>query len=249
MASIKDLLSANKVKSVKKAIQEKSTSTTKEVLFSSTSENILEKEKSSFSKSTHIDSSAKKVSYQEEPEFHCDLYKDRIAPSINFQRELFTNFLPERFLIDSGTKSQINQIAENSDCISKNYDRKAAQKIRYSGKYKEHMKSIVKMYDSIFENEHNELSTALEDEFLVKATIEDDSGKGKTRVISFWEKKDDEHLLHMLFIDFYHLFLPSNHAGYDSDKQRRATYKMYANNPTCISKWLTTEKIKWLENN
>lgn len=67
MASIKELLSANKVKSVKKAIQEKSTSTTKEVPFSSTSENILEKEKSSFSKSTHIDSSAKKVSYCQVP--------------------------------------------------------------------------------------------------------------------------------------------------------------------------------------
>lgn len=248
MASIKDLLSANKVQSVRKAINYGSTSKTNEVLSSSTSEKVLENEASSVSKTTHTELSTKKVSYQEEPELHCDLYKNKIVPSINFKEELFTNFLPERILIDNDTKNQINRIAENSECISKNYDRKVAQKIRYSGKYRDHMKKVLEKYDSLFENENGELTMALENEFIVKATVESTNEKGKIRVLSFWEKKENKHFFHMLFIDFYHLFLPSSHAGYDSEKQRQTTYKMYENNTTCISSWLTAEKIKWLEN-
>lgn len=248
MVSIKDLLSANKVQSVKKAINIEGTSTTKEVLFSSTSEKALEKEGSSFSKVTQTKSSTKKVSYQEEPEFYCDLYKNKIAPSINLKEELFTNFLPEKILIDVDTKKRISRIAESSDSISKNYDRKTAPKIIFSGKYRGHMENIMRNYDVIFGNKQNELTKALENEFIVKSTVEDSLGKGNTRVISFWEKKDNKHYFHMLFIDFYHLFLPSNHAGYDSERQRHHTYNMYKNNHTCISKLLTIEKIKWVKN-
>lgn len=248
MVSIKDLLSVDKVQAVKKTIGHKETSATKKALFSSTSENTLKKETSLVSKSAHAELATKKVSYQEEPTFYCDLYKNKLAPSIAIKKELFTTFLPEKYLIHPTIISHINRITESSDCISRNYDRKPAERIRYRGRYKDHMKNILEAYDIIFESKNSELVSALENEFIVKATVANANEKGKTRVISLWEKKDNKHFFHMLFIDFYHLFLPSNHAGYTSEKQRQSAYRAYKSNSTCIMKYLTTERIKWLKN-
>lgn len=222
--------------SVQKKILTQGSSINKDVLSSSSNKKVLESK-----------SALKQAVYQPEPVIKCMLYMDKVFDSINLKNEKFINFLPEKLLIDEETSDQLKFIANNHTCIYQNYDRHEAPSVRYHGDYKEHILNILKEYEQIFGCDSNELEDALKEGRIRKSVVPNGISKGKIRVISLYEKNIEENqsYFHLLFIDFYHLFIPSGHAGLDAKTNSSRTYNSYSSNKTHLHEIFKKEKFIW----
>lgn len=191
------------------------------------------------------DASVKEVIHQQEPEIICKLFKENLYESFSIENDRFTNFLPEKYLITENTLEQITSICTSKSCLCINYDNKEAPPVTYSGRHKERIKSILSYFQTHSNCEENELIEAFYDARIRKSTISNGSGKGNLRLISLYQKKDNQTFFYFLFADIHHLFVPSKHLGYDSDKQINSTFNNHKNNPTSISKLICKEDFKW----
>ncbi|MGX7393969.1 hypothetical protein [Carnobacterium mobile] len=222
--------------SIHKKVLTESASANKEVLSSSSSKKVLDT-KPNYSAAIQ----------QPEPTIKCRLFKDKVFDSIDIPNEEFINFLPEKLLIDDDTITQLNIIAEDESCLHKNYDRREAPPVGYYGLHKNHILNIIRAYENKFNCSSKELENALLEGRIRKSTLPSGTSKGKTRVISLYEKdiEENQSYFNLLFIDLYHLFVPSGHAGLDSVTSLKRTYNDYKRNPTHIHEILKKEKFTW----
>lgn len=191
------------------------------------------------------DSSVKEVIHQPEPEIICKLFKEDLFESFSVDNDKFTNFLPEKYLITEELSNQISSICTIKNCLCTNYDNKEAPPVTYSGNHKERIKRILTYFENHSNCDTGEIVQAFHDARIRKSTINSSTGKGNLRLISLYEKKDGQTFFFFLFADVYHLFVPSRHLGYSSDRQIESTYNSYRNNRTSISDLISKDDFLW----
>lgn len=191
------------------------------------------------------DSSVNEVIHQPEPEIICKLFKDNLFESFSIDSDKFTNFLPEKYLITEELTNQISSICTIKNCLCTNYDNKEAPPVTYSGNHKDRIKSILTYFENHSNCETGEIIQAFHDARIRKSTINNNTGKGNLRLISLYEKKDGQTFFFFLFADVYHLFVPSRHLGYSSDRQIESTFNSYRNNTTSISDLISKDDFCW----
>lgn len=160
------------------------------------------------------------------------LYNDQFFSSINDSQISFTNFLQEDLLIDETLQSSLEIIFKNSEYIYKE-----SKFIRYPGSNSERIQKIINLYSDSFEESKEQLENHLLDGRIYKTAFSlDKNERGKIRIISVGhlDDKNENYIYELLFIDLYHLFIPSSHKGYTSQKQLERTYNDYRTGTTHI---------------
>lgn len=160
------------------------------------------------------------------------LYNNQFFCSINDSRLMFTNFLQEDLLIDDTLKNSLNIIFKDSECIFRKL-----KSVEYSGKNSERIRYILNLYSVNFKESKEKLEQHLQEGQIYKTAFSlDKNEQGKIRIISVvhLDDKNENYILELLFIDLYHLFIPSSHKGYTSQKQLERTYNDYKTGTTHI---------------
>ncbi|MFC0232766.1 hypothetical protein ACFFIF_02035 [Vagococcus entomophilus] len=169
----------------------------------------------------------------------CQLYKNEVFRSKKMNHLKFTNFLPENYMITPDLREAINLITENEKFLCENWDRHDLPAVQVSGKYKERIKEIIREYDE-------DLVDALFEGRIRKSTVSTEHQKGKVRLISLYTKEKNKTIISLIFIDFYHLFIPSGNLGKPSERVMEENYNNQKNNDVCFSKYVKKESFKWL---
>lgn len=202
----------------------------KKVLFNKTEtineNNFKEALKGSDTAKNIMKSNLSKVLEQAEPTIHYRFYKNSVCQCLDIPEELFINFLPEKMLFDSYITLGLQRIKDTPSLIARTEDNQDAPAVRYSGRYKEHIGAIISEYDSVYKC-GGELTDNLKSGFIRKSKIKGPLGNnGSFRLISVYEKDIESNTTYfnLLFIDFYHLFIPSDHEGRSAEEIRRSVY-------------------------
>ena len=164
------------------------------------------------------------VDIPDNPIFECSYWKGALCCSKKIDSEYFTNYVATEFneresYIDDGIK----EIETNIDCILKTEDRNFPSNVNFNnnGKFDKHIKTILNEY--LGEDCTNYLGR------IRKTTIKGPLGdKGQLRLISIYTKDVETGISHLdlLFIDFYHLFIPSTHNGVPAEEvMKKKLYK------------------------
>ena len=167
-----------------------------------------------------------KVLEQAEPTIHYRFYKNSVCQCLDIPEELFINFLPEKILFDSYITLGLEKIKDNPSLIARTEDNQDAPAVRYSGRYREHIGAIISEYDRIYGCE-GKLTEALENGFIRKSKVKGLlENNGCFRLVSKYSKDISSGTTYfdLLFIDFYHLFVPSQHKVQSADQVREKTY-------------------------
>lgn len=192
---------------------DKEKSTSSDVLFSNTNKQVLTGEKKKVS--TTGSTSMSKVVSRREPTINYRLYKNKVFDSINIEEEYFTNFLPDFESFDGYIKFGLDKLKSTPQLLSHTESRNNADSIRMTGEFKSRTEKIISYYDILNEDD-GDLIELLHDGFIRKSKIETPLGdSGALRLISVYSKdiEEDTTYFDLLFIDFYHLFIPSRHKG------------------------------------
>lgn len=171
-------------------------------------------------------SSLPKVLEQPEPTINYRFLNNQVCQCLNIPEEFFINFLPERMYLDSYIDLGLKKIKDNPSLIARTEDNQDAPAVRYSGRYREHIGAIISEYDRIYGCE-GKLTEALENGFIRKSKIKGLlENNGCFRLVSKYSKDISSGTTYfdLLFIDFYHLFVPSQHKGQSADQVRKKTY-------------------------
>lgn len=163
---------------------------------------------------------------QPEPKINYRFLNNQVCQCVDIPEEFFTNFLPERMYLDSYINLGLKKIQDNPSLIARTEGRQDAPAVRYSGPYKEHIGAIISEYDSVYKC-GGDLTDKLRSGFIRKSKIKDPLGNnGPFRLLSVYEKDIESNTTYfnLLFIDFYHLFIPSDHEGKPAEDVRRSEY-------------------------
>lgn len=164
------------------------------------------------------------------------LYNNQFFDSINNSQLMFTNFLQDSFLVNENLKESLDNIFKNSEYIFRE-----SKLVKYSGKNKVRIKNIINLYSVVFDESKEILEKHLQDGQIYKTAFSlNKNEKGKIRIVSVvhLDDKTENYLFKLLFIDLYHLFIPSSHNGYSSDKQLKKTYNDYKTGTTHIKDYV-----------
>ena len=178
-------------------------------------------------KITDSENSLRKVSSYPEPKINYRFYNEKVCECLDIPEEYFTNLLPDKWCLDGYIEMGINSLEENPQLIAESKNRDKASCVNCTGTYKEHIKAIMAKYDDLHQS-NGKLISLLEDGFIRKSGIQTPLGdNGSMRLISLYRKDIETGMTYfeLLFIDFYHLFIPSKHNGKDPDYVRKDTYK------------------------
>ena len=202
----------------------------KKVLFNKTEtkseNNFKEALRGSDTAKNIMKSSLPKVLEQPEPTINYRFLNNQVCQCLNIPEEFFINFLPERMYLDSYIDLGLKKMQKNPSLIAVTEDRQDAPAVKYSGPYKEHIGAVISKYDSIYGCSGN-LMTALSEGRIRKSKIKGLlENNGCFRLISEYSKDISTGTTYfdLLFIDFYHLFIPSKHRGKSADEVRKKTY-------------------------
>lgn len=193
-----------------------------DVLFSDKNKVVLKGEKPFSDTKTTMS----KVVSQEEPVINYRLYKNEIFNSINLEEEYFTNFLPSFEVLDGYIEVGLDKLKNKPGLLSHTEKRNNADSVRVSGEFKDRIESIVLHYD-VLNSDDGKLVEALHDGFIRKSKIETPLGdSGALRLISLYSKDitSDKTYFDLLFIDFYHLFIPSPYKGVPAKIHAKSVY-------------------------
>lgn len=202
---------------------EKSTSK-KDVLFSNVNNEVLKG--ASVTNDSIQKTTMSKALSQEEPDIKYRFYKDTVFESVNIEQHYFTNFLPDFDAFDGYIDEGINKLKVSPSLLSKTEKRENAEEVKLAGKFINRIEAIIAEYDSL-NNDEGHLIELLKDGFIRKSKIETPLGdSGALRLISVYSKDIDSQKTYfdLLFIDFYHLFIPSKHGGLSAEECAKKVY-------------------------
>lgn len=192
------------------------------VLSSSTNQKVLDtKRKSKFTKG-----SISEVISQAEPEINYRFYKGKVFETIDLKDEFFINHLPPFERFDGYISTGLAKLKITPQLLSHTEKREAATDVKLTGEFKSHIENIIAHYDNL-NSDNGELSRLLKDGFIRKSKIETPLGdSGALRLISVYSKDIENQTTYfdLLFIDFYHLFIPSKHKGISAKNHSREVY-------------------------
>lgn len=180
-----------------------------------------------------------KMGYQvdipDNPIFECSFWNDSACSSKKIESEFFTNYLAEFYELDGYIENGLKKIRLNIDCISKTEDRKFPSVVRFNdkGNFSNHIKNILNDY--LGEDCNNYYGR------IVKTTLKTPLGhNGQMRLISVYSKDatTGKSYLGLLFIDFYHLFIPSSHNGVTAQEMQKRNYLKNKKYTKCMSSYL-----------
>lgn len=204
-------------------LSSKSTST-KEVLFDSdTTSKILKDSQTSILDSSSVST----VVHQDEPELRYRLFKNRLFTCTNIENEYFTNFLPSEFYeIEPYIQEGLDSLQKDPTLLSMSKRKVPANQVHCGGEFKDHIKNIIEFYDRDYDC-NGQLLNSLIDGFVRKSKIESPLGdSGALRLISLYSKdlQTGNTYMDLIFIDFYHLFIPSKHKQKNAHVTRKEIY-------------------------
>lgn len=214
----------------------KKSTPTQEVLFNSDTTNKALKE----SQSTNIldTSSVSRIVHQDEPNIQYRLFRNKLFKCFNIEDELFTNLLPSEFYeIESYIEEGLKALQNTPSLISMSKQKVPASQVYYRGEFKEHIKNIVGFYDKDYDCD-GQLVDSLLDGFIWKSKIESPLGdSGALRLISLYSKdlETGSNYMDLLFVDFYHLFIPSRHKQKSANVTRQNIYLQKRNRNAQVS--------------
>ena len=140
---------------------------------------------------------------------------------------MFTNLLPSEFYeLEPYIQEGLNSLQKDPTLLSMSKRKVPADQVRYSGEFKDHIKNIMDFYDKDFDC-NGKLLNSLTDGFIRKSKIESPLGDSSAlRLISLYSKDLETGTTYMdlLFIDFYHLFIPSKHKQKSAHAIRQEIY-------------------------
>lgn len=152
-------------------------------------------------------------------------YLDCAGDSINLPDIHFSNMLPsmEQRALDSYIEMAFEKIESNPTVLLS-----SNSPIRYSGKHKDRIKSILLEY---LDEENFDFCC----DYFRKSDIVTDillGNRGAFRVISLYlvepkthkHQKHSKHYLKVVLLDPYHLFIPSRHKNLTSEQYKHQTY-------------------------
>lgn len=209
----------------RKALRPSSKSTsTKEVLFDSgTTSKILNDSQTSILDSSSVST----VVHQDEPELKYRLFKNRLFTCTNIENEYFTNFLPSEFYeIEPYIQEGLELLQKDPTLLSMSKRKVPANQVHCGGEFKDHIKNIMEFYDKDYDC-NGQLLNGLIDGFVRKSKIESPLGDSSSlRLISLYSKdlKTGNTYMDLIFIDFYHLFIPSKHKQKSAHVIRQEIY-------------------------
>lgn len=165
----------------------------------------------------------------EEPTVKVEWHRDFSVKSKHLPSYKFTNFID--VFSEPNTEFAISKMNEDLNCI-----KKRVSSVDITSQNRDRLLGIINNY-------LDGPSYNFEDDFK-KTTLPDMLGaEGSFRVVSLFYKdmKTKEHFLYILFVDPYHLFIPSKHKKKTADEMLADTYAKYNSNLNCISKLIKVE--------
>lgn len=171
------------------------------------------------------------VDIPDNPRFECSYWNGELSGSKKIESAYFTNFIASEFYErESYIEKGVDEIRGNIDCISKSQDGEFPSNVDFNdrGKFNDHIKMILNAY---LEEDCSEYFGRIK-----KTTIESPLGdKGQLRLISVYRKDSETGISHLdlLFIDFYHLFIPSKHNGVSAEEMMKKNYEKNKNHSGC----------------
>ncbi|WP_157456216.1 hypothetical protein [Carnobacterium maltaromaticum] len=171
------------------------------------------------------------VDIPDNPIFECSYWNGKLCCSKKIDSEYFTNHLAEFYERDGYIDEGMKQIKADIDCISKTEDRKFPSNVDFNddGKFDKRIQTILNEY----------LNEDCNDYFgrIRKTTLKTPLGKnGQLRLISVYTIDTDTGISHLdlLFIDFYHLFIPSKHNGLSAEEAMKINYEKHKKHNKCM---------------
>ncbi len=226
---------------VKKVLQEKTSKSApaRDVLFSNTDKEVLKNS----GKPDWRKASISEIVSQKEPLFKYRLYEGKVFEPVNLEEELFTNFLPPFEAFDGYIEEGLKKLKTSPQLLSHTEKREKAKEVQLRGEFEHHIENIISQYDFL-NNDNGKLIDSLRDGFIRKSKIESPLGdNGALRLISVYSKDIEKNISYfdLLFIDFYHLFIPSKHNGLSARENAKKVYADRKNHKDSVHKYLSSD--------
>ncbi|WP_413496935.1 hypothetical protein [Carnobacterium maltaromaticum] len=176
------------------------------------------------------------VDIPDNPIFECSYWKGNLCCSKKIDSEYLTNYVAEEYFdrdpyIDECAKA----IKTNISYISKTEDRKFPSNVDFNdkGNFNKHIKIFLDEF--LGEDSRKYLDASRIRKTTVKSALGD---KGQLRLISVYTKDTKTGISHLdlLFIDFYHLFIPSKHNGLSAEEAMKINYERNKKHTKCMHK-------------
>lgn len=162
-----------------------------------------------------------------------DWYSEDSKKSKYIKNE-FTNFVDD-LLTDTDVENVVNVLNNNLDDLSNAKQLSVGIKNTLEG---ERIKKILRLYfsfDDLPEEEHL-FTRAIVNTELQK--IRDDAGPVRVVMVNMKDMISNKYYSQIIFVDLYHLFIPSKHNGKTADEAKEISYKQHEELDVCLSKHL-----------